>query len=87
MFCDVETWTGLNINEIGCISYCRIIDRVDVVGCAEKEVGIVLSREIGIKKPTSSIVEIDARIGIHVPLTVERIAHVEIEVAELGVIF
>ena len=53
MFCDVETWTGLNINEIGCVSYCRIIDRVDVVGSAEKEVGIVLSREIGIKKPTS----------------------------------
>ena len=52
-----------------------------------KKSGIVLSREIGIEKPTSSIVEIDARIGIDVPLAVERIAHIEIEVAELGGLF
>ena len=87
MFCDIETWTGLNINEIGCVSYCRIIDRVDVIGYAEKEVGIVFCGKVSIKIPTFCGVEIDTRVGIEIPLAIERVAHVEIEVAELGALF
>ena len=87
MFCDIETWTCLNINEIGCILYCGIIDRIDVVGYAEKEIWIVFCGKVSVEIPTICSVEIDARVGIEIPLAIERVAHVEIKVAELGTIF
>ena len=56
----METWAGLEVDEIGGISYCGVIDGVDVVGCAEKEVWIVLCREVSVEIPTCCGVEIDA---------------------------
>ena len=43
--------------------------------------------KVSVEIPTICGVEIDARVGIEIPLAIERVAHVEIKVAELGTIF
>ena len=43
--------------------------------------------KVSVEIPTICGVEIDARVGIEIPLSIERVAHVEIEVAELGALF